>query len=246
MVRSSFPGVKLISCQENLGFSRANNLGTVNSQGEYLLFLNPDTLIYPEALEVLLRELQGDIQAGGVGPAMLQEGNRYQVSFGQKRDFFSEFVQKFIQNPYFRLSLKSSRKKREACWLSGACLLLKKKAIMDVRGFDEDFFLFFEDIDLCFRLRKRGWKLFFVPEARIFHQGGGSTRALEIGSRFHYRKSQLDFYRKHNSSLSQFLLRSYLGINFFFLILWGYLRKSSDLEVRKSFFKLLEGSSENN
>jgi GT2 family glycosyltransferase len=246
MVRSSFPGVKLITCQDNLGFSRANNLGNEKSRGEYLLFLNPDTLIYPEALEVLLRELQSDPQAGGVGPALLQDENRYQVSFGQKRDFFSEFVQKFILNPYFRSSLRSNQKKRKAGWLGGACLLLRKKAFLDVQGFDEDFFLFFEDIDLCFRLRKKGWKLFFVPEARIFHQGGGSTRALKLGSRFHYRRSQLNFYRKHNSRLSQLLLRSYLGINFFFLVLWGYLKKSSDLELRKSFFKLLEGSSEKN
>ena len=244
LLRESFPQVKLISCQENLGFSRANNLGIENSRGEYLLFLNPDTLIYPEALEVLLRELQGEPRAGGVGPAMLQGENRYQVSFGQKRNFFSEFIQKFIQNPYYRLLLKSTQKKRETGWLSGACLLLRKKAVLDVRGFDENFFLFFEDIDLCFRLRENGWKLFFVPEARIFHQGGASTRALKLGSRFHYRKSQVYFYRKHDSSLNQCLLRCYLTSHFSFVLLWGYLRNSPDLEIRKEFFKLLKGTNE--
>ena len=110
---------------------------------------------------------------------------------------------------------------------------------MDAGCFDENFFLFFEDIDLCFRLREEGWKLFFIPSARIFHHGGASVKALKLGSRIHYRRSQIYFYQKHNSGLDQFLLKCFLYIHFCLFFLWGSLKRSSDLKERKAFFKIL-------
>ena len=111
--------------------------------------------------------------------------------------------------------------------------------------FDENFFLYFEDIDLCYRIRKKGWSLLLLPQARVFHRGGTSTGKDKVSSRFEYRRSQLYFYMKHNSSLSLFLLRLYLRLNFLFLF-FRQGREAKEEEVgRKDFFQLLKkGSNE--
>jgi len=238
-ITQNYPQVKLILNEENVGFAKANNRGFRESKGEFLLFLNTDTVIQPNALSLLLEELRASPRVGAIGPALIRGENAYQVSFGRRVSFASEVFQKFFLNPFYIFRLKNVRRKKEVGWLSAACFMIRREVLEDVGLFDENFFLYFEDIDLCYRIRKEGWNLLFFPQVRVFHRGGASTGQDKISSRFEYRRSQLYFYQKHNSRVSLFTLRFYFLLNFCFLQLWGYLKGKEYRRSRKHFFKLL-------
>jgi GT2 family glycosyltransferase len=211
-VAGRYPGVRLIRNAENVGFSRANNQAAREGRGDFLLFLNTDTVVSAEAVDVLMAEMDKAPRVGAAGPALLRSPGRFQVSFGRRVDFAAQFVQKMFVNPYQKVRLRRARKAREVGWLSAACLLCRREAFAAAGGFDESFFIYFEDIDLCFRMRKAGWRLLFVPQARVFHEGGATTVPRPARSRLEYRKSQVRFYEKHNSRTSLGLLRAYLRL----------------------------------
>jgi hypothetical protein len=212
LVRSSFPWVRLIENDRNAGYPRANNIGFRQSRGEYVLFLNTDTVMPEAAPAALLAGIRDRLKAGAVGPALVHEDGSFQVSFGRRVGFLAELRQKLILNPYFRVTLRHSRKPRAVGWLSGACLLARRAAIQSAGLFDEAFFFYFEDIDLCRRLSGQGFELVFLPAVRVFHAGGATTSVRPWQSRLEYRRSQLHYYRKHNSRLSLRLLRLYLKL----------------------------------
>lgn len=238
-IQQHFPRVRLICNAENVGYARANNQGIRESRGRYILLLNTDTVVYPYALNVLLEEVKTNARVGAAGPLLFSRKGGCQVSFGRKVNFWSELLQKGFLNPYFKSKLKRSKKKREVGWLSGACLMSKRDVLEEAGLFDGAFFLYFEDIDLCTRIRQKGWTLIFQPQARILHKGGASTSNNRLFSRFHYRKSQLYFYKKHNSRISLFFLRLYLRLSFFVLWLLGHGKKREDREMRRKFWTLL-------
>ena len=239
ILQKKYPSIRLLRNHENAGFSRANNQGLKASRGLYVLIINTDTLVYPNSIKKMIEEMQKHPDRGGVGPALLTGKNDYQVSFGGKVNFFSEAAKKTFLNRIYSNRLRKNREKRYVEWLSAACFLTRKDILERTGMFDEQFFLYFEDIDLCMRIREKGWKLVYLPEARVFHTGGASTRQSKLNSRFHYRKSQLYFYKKHCSPFSLFLLKVFLSIEFVFVLLLGFFKKSSVLKDRIRFFGLL-------
>jgi len=239
MVVEQFPGVRLLRNDENLGYPQANNQGIAVAQGSYVMLLNPDTEVPPGVMERLLAEMQNRPRAGGVAPALRLPGGRIQVSFGRRVNVWTESIKKMMGNRWLSRHVARDRRTREVFWLGGACLLTRRDILEQTRGFDERFFLYFEDIDLCFRIRDLGWRLYFVPEAEIPHVGGASTSGLHLLGRYHYRRSQLYFYRKHGSALSRLALNAYLVMTFCALYLKGILHGTGDLDLRKRFFLLL-------
>jgi GT2 family glycosyltransferase len=239
IVRESFPWVQLVRNNENLGYSKANNQGIKQARGEFILFLNPDTQIFPGSINLILEEMKTSPSVGAVGPLLVSEKNRYQVSFGRKINFASEFLQKCILNLYYRRRLKNMQQKYEVGWLSGACLLTSRGVLEEAGFFDEKFFLYFEDIDLCRRIQQTGRRVIFFPQAKVLHFGGAATSVRSLSSLYYYRQSQLYFYRKHTSKVSIFFLRAYLGINFVFLFISGIFRGGDVRRFTWSFFRLL-------
>lgn len=240
LVRKKFPGVRLIENSQNVGFAKACNQGLSQTGGPIVLFLNTDTTVSAETLDLLLEEIRDNPGLGAVGPALETGKGSYQVSFGKRVDFFSAFIQKAVLNPYFTRKLKTDKKKREVGWLSAACLMIRREALEEAGFFDEHFFLYFEDIDLCYRIREKSWKLIFFPRAEMTHIGGTSTSSVKTLSRYHYRKSQIYFYRKHNSGVSLFLLRLYLWLAF---TLFSWIRRFGKEEGendRKNLYELLK------
>jgi GT2 family glycosyltransferase len=217
LVRSSFPWVRLIENERNFGYPRANNIGFRQSRGEYVLFLNTDTIMPADAPASLLAGIKVRSQIAAGGPALVHEDGTFQVSFGNRRSFFSELYQKLILNPYYRKTLRRARKPRPVGWLSGACLLARRAAVEAAGFFDEAFFFYFEDIDLCRRIADRGFELVFLPAVRVIHVGGATTSVRPWQSRLEYRRSQLRFYEKHNSRWSLKFLRLYLKLTIFTL-----------------------------
>jgi len=212
LIREAFPWVRLFVNDQNLGYAKANNIGIRASRGAFVLFLNTDTVIPPDALVLLVGELRRQPQAAAIGPALVRADSSYQVSFGRDLGVFGEFRQKFFLNPYYKFALRHSRKARRVGWLSGACLHARRDAVVAAGLFDESFFIYFEDIDLCRRLRDQGFDLFYYPAVHVLHFGGATTASRRWRSRLHYRRSQLRYYEKHGSRLSLRLLRIFIGL----------------------------------
>ena len=238
IVAERFPRIRLIRNSRNEGFGRANNRAVRECRGTFILFLNTDVVLHPGALDLLLKEMEADPLTGIVGPALINPGDSFQVSFGGRVGFFTEAFKITFLNRAIRRSLRKGGGRREVGWVSGAFLLARKRTLLDAGPFDERFFLYFEDIDLCRRVVEKGWKVIFLPRAVSFHVGGATTAGRRLRSRLEYRKSQLLFYRKHNSRASLALLRLYLKLNFLTLSLSGAFRKEPG-DLRREFMDLL-------
>ena len=239
LIRERFSEVLFIASEENLGFSCANNKGFQQSSGEFILFLNTDTRIDPGTLESLLSWMRANPDCGGIGPLLFDERKEFQVSFGGSRGFFPEMRDKLFLNSLWKRRIRKMQNPSDTDWISAACLLVRRSAFKSVDGFDERFFLYFEDIDLCLRIRQAGWRLTVLPDVQVFHAGGASTSALSLRSRYFYRQSQLYYYEKHNSRISRLLLRVFLRVNFMFLFVIGWVARKDDMDTRRDFFKLL-------
>jgi GT2 family glycosyltransferase len=238
VVAQKFPHVRWVANAANEGFAKANNRGVRESRGEYLLFLNTDTVVPAGALDRLLARIKADERAGAAGPALVHDGG-YQVSFGNRVSFAGQFFQRIFFNPFYKMTLGRRRTARAAGWLSAACLLCRRTAFEQAGGFDEHFFIYFEDIDLCYWLRRAGWTLLFVPDIRVCHEGASTTAPRRAESRFEYRRSQLYFYAKHNSRVSLRLLRFYLAWNVRGLAVCGAFRGEVGSKLREKYRRLL-------
>jgi GT2 family glycosyltransferase len=227
--------LKVLRNEENLGFTRANNRAVAQAQGEYLLFLNSDTKVFPDALARLVAFADAHPQAGAVGPLVLNGDNSFQLSYGRAISFFSEFWQKAAATPAARRRDPRRLKTHEVGWVSGCCLLTRREYFPDGRAFDEGIFLYFDDSELCTRLRRMGHKVFFHPQSRIVHYGGASVRSMPARTAVEYRRSQLHVYNKHLPKWQLRALKSYLYMKF----RWKLLR-SRDEGERKAAVQILD------
>jgi len=219
IIRNEFPKARLIANPENLGLARGNNQGISQSQGRYILLLNPDTVVLPKTLATLLEEINQSPETGLLGCRLLNADRSIQQSFGYEVSFWNEAVRKFFFNLWenhrfhpvgWVLSSLHSRK-REVAWVKGACMLSRRQSIFDAKLMDETFFMYLEDADLCQRIRQLGWQVRYTPEAEVIHFGGGSVRSNPKRSALEYRRSQLHYFKKHLGETSLKALKIYLG-----------------------------------
>jgi len=243
LVAERFPRVRLIRNEKNEGFGRANNRAVRDSRGEFLLFLNTDVVLHVGALGLLMEEMRAHPETGAVGPALLTPSGRFQASFGGRTGFFSELAKKSFLNGLRTWSLWKEKDAFKVRWVSGAFLLTRRQVFLEAGGFDEGYFLYFEDIDLCERVLEKGWKVILLPEAVSLHNGGASTSARPLRSRVEYRKSQIRFYRKHGSAASLFLLKAYLRLSLAWLSMSGaFERDPEGAALRSEFREALRGA----
>jgi len=211
------PLVRVIRNEENLGFSKANNIGIRASGGKYVLILNDDTEFRPGALGLLIATLDANPRLGGVGPKFLNPDGSFQRGnapkrFPRLRGIVSELLnldfvfEKFPLTRDMVTNRRDENRGGEAEQIDCACLLARREALEAVGLFDEEFYFLFEDTDLCYRLEQAGWKLWYVPEARITHYGGASFKKVMRSERagMHF-EGLTRFFRKH-SSPGRFLL----------------------------------------
>ena len=185
MLKSEFPKVKLIASSGNLGFSKANNRGVEKTSGRYVLFLNPDTLVPANTLSKMIEFMDGNKKAGAATCRVeLPNGDLDDAShrgFPTPWNSFTHFsgLEKlFPQSKLFAgysLGHLPLGKIHEIDSLVGAFMLLRRKAGEEVNWWDEDYFWYGEDIDFCFRLKKKSWKIYFVPTVKIIHYKGASS-----------------------------------------------------------------------
>jgi GT2 family glycosyltransferase len=218
LVEKEFPEARVIRNRENVGFSRANNQGLREAAGAYALILNSDAELTPGALPALVARLDARPRLGAAGPRTLSPDGTVQVSFGPALTPLAEWRQRnLVRGVKTRepAALKEAQARagveHEPDWLSGSCLLARKDALDAVGGFDEGFFLYEEDVDLCLRLRRAGWGVLFTPAAEVVHHLGRSMQTDPARARLEYHRSHLRFYRKHNGPVLAAALRGFIG-----------------------------------
>ena len=218
LIRSRWPGARVVAAGGNVGFARANNIGFRQTFGELALLLNPDTVVHPGAVDTLVGVLDQRRDAAVVGPRLVDAHGRAELSFGALMSPLAELRQKVLVKGHERgvpalsgLVERMTRRPQEVDWVSGACLLTRRADAEAVGLMDERFFMYTEDVDFCAAIRARGRTILFTPEAEITHLRGLSRATDRPGADAAYRRSQIAFYEKHHPRWAP-LLRAYLKV----------------------------------
>jgi hypothetical protein len=223
MVQQDFPAVQLIASEVNLGFAAGNNLGFKQAQGQYILLLNPDALLNAEALKRAIHYMDADVDAGMGGARLLDRDGRQQPSARMFPSLLNELLvitglaARFPESRLFgRFDRTWDHSGQHATvdWVPGAFALIRKMALQQVGFFDERFFLYYEEVDLCRRFNESGWNICYWPDVVVRHWGGESSKTVEhvefssSGSQLTLwrMRSALLYYRKHHGMLAAWLL----------------------------------------
>jgi len=214
-----FKNFRFVKNSSNYGFARANNIGYSNSAGDYLVFLNPDTVLTGNSFKEMICLMESDSDLGICGPRLLNTDMSFQVSFYSFPTVMKRFLKvmginkilarrPFLLRRLFRFkrimpeyaSMFSSNFEEivepvEVPWVTGACLMIRRDLFEEIGYFDEGFLLYAEDMDLCLRVRKAGKKIIFFPGARIIHHRGWAKRSIKTLDP--YFKSHEYYYRKN-------------------------------------------------
>ncbi|TAJ07295.1 MAG: glycosyltransferase family 2 protein [Nitrospirae bacterium] len=227
LVAEQFSEVRLIANPDNRGFAAANNQALALATGDIILFLNSDTCLLPDSLGPLLRRLDEQPQVGIVGPTEEFEGGPaypticpapglwflFLTHTGLRHYFYTNAR----INPYRQVWERARRSGEPVAvdWLSGACLMVRRRVLKEVGCFDEGYFFYMEETDLCERARRAGWLVEYVPQGRIVHHGGGSSEKARGGLlTLSGTVSELRYFQKHRSGLELLFLKGLLFVEF--------------------------------
>ena len=217
MVRSEFPSVHLIACTENVGFPRGNNLGLQEARGDYLLLLNPDTVIVDDALAVLVSYLQVNPDVGVVGPQLLNPDGSVQSSrrrfptaaTGFFESTWLEGLAPGILRRYYALDLPDDAT-ADVDWLTGACIMVPRSTYEAVGGMDEGYFMYSEELDWCRRIKESGRRVVYYPAAQVIHHVGKSSEQAVTARHINFNQAKLRYFRKYHGRFMVAVLRVFL------------------------------------
>jgi len=251
IVQNQHPDIKLIKNQSNEGFAKANNRGFKIAKGRYILMLNPDTVILDKAIDKLVRLMDTHPKAGACGPKNLNPD----LSLQHNCHHFPSLIMAFFECLQLRRFFPEKRlfgrehmtywtydKVRDVDWITGCSLMIRKTALDGVGFLDENYFIYSEECDFCYRLKKNKWKVLFFPGASITHYYGQSSSAqnqhkakAKTVTRYYF-ESRYYFFKKNFGRGREFLLRLmdiiYYSLSFFRnkIMLW-----KGDREERMSY-----------
>lgn len=204
MVLSEFPDVNLVWNEGNVGYARACNQGIESSAEPLMVLLNSDTLLTPDSIAAVTRCFERNPRAAVVGPRVLNPDGTVQYScreFPSMQDaFFHAFLGLFSAQNRFSTRYKKMDwdhgRECEVDWVSGCFMALRREAVEAVGGFDEGYFMYVEDVDICWRLRRADWEVHYVPEGDVTHLVAQSSRLASTRMTYHHHRSMLRFHRK--------------------------------------------------
>lgn len=189
-IRSRFPDIEFTRSEQNLGFAGANNLGFQRSNGRHILFLNPDTRVLGSAVESMLARLKALPDAGVVGCKLLNSDGTVQTSCVQR---FPTVLNQLLEVdclqkkwPTWRMwgiapLYDDSRAFAPVEVVSGACLMIRRDVFQQAGLFSKKYFMYSEDVDLCYQVQARGWRIYYTSDASVIHHGGGPSQAHKGG-----------------------------------------------------------------
>jgi hypothetical protein len=208
-VESEFPEVKLVRSAANLGFGNGNNRALQEAEGRYLVLLNSDALLPPDCLQQALAHMQADPQTGMGGGRLLAPDGSWQPSARRFPTLLDEFLNlsglaaKFPKSRFFGRFDRTWADPdipAEVDWVPGAFAIIRRDLIEQIGFFDPRFFLYYEEVDLCKRIKQAGYKIQYWPDLRIAHIGGESSKTVE-GVSFTSKGSQLTLWRMRSQLL---------------------------------------------
>lgn len=219
MLSQDFPEVRFIQSSQNLGFAGANNVGVDASNGTYILFLNPDTEVQPKAIDKLHAALKQIPDAGMAGAHLLNSDLSIQTS---SITAFPSILNQMLGVEFLRKTFPHAK-----LWgirplfdrphspvavdaVSGACMMASRTVVETVQGFTSRYFMYAEDLDLCLKVKKAGWNVYYVPSAVVIHHGGQSSgqRSEDNYADIMMRESNLQFMRMHRGRWYAWLFRA--------------------------------------
>lgn len=224
MVRAYFPSVTLIASNENLGYTRGNNLGLRAAHGRYLFVLNPDTEIVEgaQALARMLDYMNTHPQVGVLGPQVRYPAGAIQSTRRRFPTLATGFFESTWLQPFAPRPLLNCYYVRdvpddvtaEVDWVVGAALLVRREVYEQVGGLDEGFFMYSEELDWCRRLKAAGWRVVYFPMAQVIHYEAQSSAQVPAATHIRFNTSKVRYYRKYHGALAAESLRWFLLGNF--------------------------------
>jgi GT2 family glycosyltransferase len=229
-----FPNVRFVWLDDNRGFGYANNRGAEHATGDILFFLNNDTILTSDPLGALIDRFAADADCAIAAPKLLNRDGSFQLSFGEFPDIQTEARTRSISRDpaaIRRLEPQQTAPVRKD-WVTGAALLIRGTMFRNIGGFDERFFMYFEDSDLCKRVANTGASVWYCPSVSLIHLGGSSYTKKDPRISLEYRKSQILYYQSHHSLIQRMML---------FVFLWlKYVPRLADAGERKSAWMILQ------
>ena len=216
MIKERFPWVRLVENAENLGFARANNQAIGLANGRYILLLNSDTVVHPGAFAALIGFMEKTPEAGAAGAYLLNGDGTLQPACHPMLTPWREFMRllfldRVLHAATYGAGWWKTEEPRQTEVIKGACLMLRHTALEQVGSLDGSYFMYTEEVDLCYRLAQAGWQLWWVPAAKVTHYGEASSRQVAQTMYVQLYRSKIQFYRKYGgdrrADLFKYLLR---------------------------------------
>jgi GT2 family glycosyltransferase len=245
MLKSLFPMVKVIQNPSNVGFSRANNVVISQSRSDYILLLNPDTLIIGDAIERVVKFMKEHPEVGIAGCKVLNRDGTLQlacrrsiptpeVAFYRVTGLSKLFPRSRVMAKY-NMTYESPDRTHEVDAVSGAFLMIRRNVVDEIGPLDERFFMYGEELDWCLRAKRAGWSVMYYPEAQIVHYKGESTKYNSRKAAIEFHRAMYLFHRKHfardYSPVTNFFI--YAGIGIKTLCSWRSLLFSAKVGSRR-------------
>lgn len=223
MLKEKYPDIKIIQNDENAGLGKASNQGIEATNGKYILLLNNDTIVNGSSFDVMVDFLDQNPEAGAVGGKLLNPDGTIQACYNYfstlKEEFFVATRLGELIRPGYPAVMDADEIKSVE-WLGSACLMLRRATLDQVGSLDESYFIYGDEADLQYRLKKAGWKVYYLPDSTTIHFGGRSMDRWKR-RKMVYRGKML-FYEKNYGLFQAFLLRVMLAIlSMIKLIVWG-------------------------
>ncbi len=206
-----FPSIKLIENKTNTGFAHANNQAFSIMNGRFAVLLNSDAVLKENAIKTLLAFMNNTPGAGMAGVQLLNRDGSRQNSIDNfpspETEIFNKSILRFFFPDKYPSKNRSHHNPIEVDSVIGACVMVRREAMEEVGTFDEDYFFFLEETDWCYRMHKKGWKIFHVPDATVFHLSGHSKKKVPWESQIEYYRSLYKYFKKNRSAASYLIIR---------------------------------------
>ncbi len=227
MLRTEFPGVRVLANSENVGFTRGNNQALAVAQGRYLFLLNPDTELRPDTLQTLRDYAETHPHAGIIGPRLFYGDGTPQSSrrrfpalataFLESTKLQQWFPRNRVLSRYYMLDTRDDAT-QEVDWINGAAMFVRREVYAQIGGLDEAFFMYSEELDWCYRAKKAGWQIVYLPTAQVTHLEGKSSEQVVAARDVYFHSSKIRFFRKYRGALIAEILRAFLLLTFAYQI----------------------------
>jgi len=230
-IRNTKYKIRLIENQSNLGFAKGNNIGIKEARSKYIMLLNSDTIVQKGSLKKMVDFLDQHGEISVVGPKLLNQDGTPQSSCGQFPNLWVVFIMLFKEHFGGSRTVRySPAVSGEVDWLMGAAFVAREKVFKKVGFLDERMFMYMEEVEWFYRVRKAGLKAYFLKEAEIVHLGRGSSSSGKKEPILNIYKGLLHFYKVHKSPLELFILRLMLKVKALISLLIGDLKNDNYLK----------------